>query len=178
MPDTDKPKILAIDDDWNFLDLCRMHLSSDFDVHVACNGKEGIRKLCAIEPSVVLLDLRMPRVSGIQVLEYMQMWPAISGIPVIVVTARYLDERLRNVLASLANIYNAFQKTVPLKKLAAEARGAMHLGRLCRVTSQLKKRIEMAEQAAQERSRVAEIAPSPRGWVEPIKMTAFRGRFN
>lgn len=140
-----KAKVLAIDDDADFLELCRIYLSRHFEVHLAFNGEEGIRKLHELKPSAVLLDLRMPRVSGFQVLQYMQFWTAMRKIPVIVVTAGHLDRRVKRFLRSGANVYRSFEKTVSLGRLFSETRRAVLMGRLYRSTPQMMAKMGGAE---------------------------------
>ena len=144
-----KPRILAIDDDPDFLELCEIELSRQFDIYLAFDGEEGIRKLNDLEPSAVLLDLRMPRVSGLQVLEYMQLWPAMRKIPVILITAVPLGS-LRKSLSPLANVYHAFSKVVSLKRISSEAKQAVLMGGLYRSTPQLIRQIQTARAATQK----------------------------
>ncbi|MGA6924874.1 MAG: sigma 54-interacting transcriptional regulator [Desulfosarcina sp.] len=80
-----KSRILVIDDEEIVRDSISTFLAdSGFVVHQAKDGREGIDQLREIDPDVVLLDLRMPRMDGLEVLE------AIAGrldqVPVIVVT--------------------------------------------------------------------------------------------
>ncbi|MFH1723088.1 MAG: response regulator [Elusimicrobiota bacterium] len=135
--DEPKPKILIVDDDSDFLEAYRAYLKFRFDVHLALDGMEAINKLKEIVPSVVLLDLRMPRVSGVGVLKYMQMWPAMRAIPVIVITGQRLDRKLRDLLDSLANTYECFEKTIAPWRVAEEACLLAELGPLYRVTPEL-----------------------------------------
>jgi PAS domain S-box-containing protein len=87
--DTTQPsnnkRVLIIDDEDIIRDSVATYLGdSGFSVHQAGDGREGLRRFQEIRPDVVLLDLRMPRMDGLEVLE------AISGeldqVPVIVVT--------------------------------------------------------------------------------------------
>ncbi|MEE8425287.1 MAG: response regulator, partial [Elusimicrobiota bacterium] len=114
MPITEKPKLLVVDDDPDFLELCWICLSKDFRVELAGNADEAVEKLGKSRPSAVLLDLRMPGVSGVEVLKYMQMWPLMRRIPVIVITASELNDRLERMLRAHGNVYNCFEKTVSL----------------------------------------------------------------
>lgn len=57
-----------------------------YDVDTAFDGEEGIEKVRKIKPTVVLLDIMMPKMNGIQVLEKIKSDPDIKKIPVIVLT--------------------------------------------------------------------------------------------
>ncbi|WP_319523312.1 sigma 54-interacting transcriptional regulator [uncultured Desulfosarcina sp.] len=84
-PPPNNKRVLIIDDEDIIRDSVATYLGdSGFTVHQAGDGREGLQRFQEIRPDVVLLDLRMPRMDGLDVLE------AISGeldqVPVIVVT--------------------------------------------------------------------------------------------
>ena len=84
-PSPNNKRVLIIDDEDIIRDSVATYLGdSGFAVHQASDGREGLRRFQEIRPDVVLLDLRMPRMDGLEVLE------AIAGeldqVPVIVVT--------------------------------------------------------------------------------------------
>lgn len=129
-----KPIVLVVDDDPNFLDLCRARLSQDFDVHLAFDGDEGIHMALAYKPDAILLDLRMPRISGYQVLEHMQAQKEFRSIPVLVLTTLRLDEKQKASVLSMANVTRFLEKATALKGLAAETQLAVIMGRLHKAT--------------------------------------------
>lgn len=152
MPITEKPKLLVVDDDPDFLELCWICLSKDFRVELAGNADEAVEKLGKSRPSAVLLDLRMPRVSGVEVLKYMQMWPSMRRIPVIIITASELNDRLDRMLRAHGNVYNCFEKTVSLDAVSVEAQEAVLVGELYSKTPPLLHRIARAETIRKKRA--------------------------
>ena len=65
-------KVLVIDDEWSIRDILSSILSSEgFDVDLAEDGDEGIEKMDAKLYDLVITDLKMPRVSGIEVLRHL-----------------------------------------------------------------------------------------------------------
>jgi len=82
-------KILAVDDEPFNLDLIELAFLDTPDVVMekAVNGKEALDKLESVNPDVILLDLRMPVMSGLEALEILKNDTELSKIPVIVVTA-------------------------------------------------------------------------------------------
>jgi len=82
------PDVLVIDDDedvrWAILELLQL---LDFVAIGAANGQEGLRLANERRPRLILLDLRMPVMSGWQFLERRRQSRTLANIPVAVVTA-------------------------------------------------------------------------------------------
>ena len=93
--------ILVIDDDPKVLQLLSAILESEgFGVVRAQQAVEGIDLAIEIQPDLILLDLLMPDVSGFEALERLKLHPTAKNIPVIIFTARALDEEDRARLNS------------------------------------------------------------------------------
>ena len=58
-----------------------------YDVALAQTGEEGIEKTYAWRPDVILMDLRMPGIGGIEAIKQLKSDPKVSAIPVIVISA-------------------------------------------------------------------------------------------
>ena len=59
--------ILIVDDDDNFREILRAKLEVEgFVIHEAVDGQDGLEKAKAIKPDLVVLDIRMPKMSGVQ----------------------------------------------------------------------------------------------------------------
>ncbi|MDD5355781.1 MAG: response regulator transcription factor [Candidatus Omnitrophica bacterium] len=84
-----KNKILIIDDEPDFAQLVKKRLEiSGYEVAIAVNGNEGLKKIKTEKPDVVLLDILMPEKDGYTMLQEMKGDESISMTPVIVVTAK------------------------------------------------------------------------------------------
>jgi CheY-like chemotaxis protein len=57
-----------------------------FDVELAADGEEGLAKAQTVQPTIILLDVMMPKMNGLQVLEQLKANPATKNIPVIMLT--------------------------------------------------------------------------------------------
>ncbi|MCP4150435.1 MAG: response regulator, partial [bacterium] len=69
----DKPKILIIDDEEIVLDSCTaIFADSNYQVATAMNGSLGFRLAREYQPDLVFVDLKMPGISGLEVLEKIQ----------------------------------------------------------------------------------------------------------
>ncbi len=85
-------KILVVDDEEDTLLLTETILSTrGFEVLTAGSGAQGMEML-AEGPDAVLLDVMMPQMSGLEVLEHIRSTPRLAHIPVILLTARQRDQ--------------------------------------------------------------------------------------
>jgi|TARA_R100000541_G_scaffold59235_4_gene72432 two-component system alkaline phosphatase synthesis response regulator PhoP len=84
-----KQTILVVDDEIDLLDLIEYNLRKEgFNVLKAENGEEGIKVAKEENPDLVLLDIMMPKMDGMQAVEEMRKDDALKKIPVIFLTAR------------------------------------------------------------------------------------------
>ena len=82
-------KVLVVEDDPSVRGLLQTLLSAEgYEVVTASDGLAGLVKASAANPALVLLDLMMPDLGGVRVLEEMRGDPELSQIPVIVVTGK------------------------------------------------------------------------------------------
>jgi CheY-like chemotaxis protein len=82
------PPILFVDDDMNILMLFEASFKkSCYPTKVAKNGESAIQFLEQDTPALVVLDIAMPEISGVDVLSYLKSDPRLESVPVIVLTA-------------------------------------------------------------------------------------------
>ena len=80
---------LVIEDEKEIRELIRYNLERDgFRVTAVGDGEEGLRRLFAARPDVVVLDLMLPGMSGLDILREVRAEPSTRGLPVLVLTAR------------------------------------------------------------------------------------------
>lgn len=80
-------KILIIEDDSLLSRMYQIVFStSNYEVTVAVNGEEGLEKARADKPNLILLDIMMPKLNGLEVLKLLKADPETKGIPVVVLT--------------------------------------------------------------------------------------------
>ncbi len=83
-----KVKILLVDDMSNFLDLEVSFLRrKDCDILTASDGVDALKKAKLEKPDIILLDVEMPRMTGIECCRILKSDPALKHIPVIMVTS-------------------------------------------------------------------------------------------
>ncbi len=81
--------ILLVDDEPEFLQLLRMRVESGgYHVRTASGGAEALAAAEAELPNLILLDMMMPGMDGLETLRRLRRSPATAGVPVIMLTAR------------------------------------------------------------------------------------------
>lgn len=79
--------ILVVEDDSALREFLCTALADEFEVACAMSGEEAIELAQRVRPDVVLLDVMLPGVNGLDVVRRIRSDPALSGIPVLVMTA-------------------------------------------------------------------------------------------
>ncbi|HEX7364102.1 MAG TPA: response regulator [Dehalococcoidia bacterium] len=83
-----KAKILIVDDDADFVESTRIVLESKpYEVIVAVNGDDALRKASAEKPDLILLDIIMPVKDGFTAAEQLKKDPNLAKIPVLMLTS-------------------------------------------------------------------------------------------
>ena len=81
-----KPLVLIVEDEEGICKfISTILIANDFNVMKTAKGKEAISMVASHNPDLILLDLGLPDIDGVEVLKTIRQW---SGIPVIVVSAR------------------------------------------------------------------------------------------
>ena len=113
-------KILIIDDESDIAVLLRqVLLDAEFDADIALGGREGLDKAAAAPYDLILLDMRMPGIDGMEVLRRLR--DNNNHIPVIFITGSVLD--VDEVVAALdLNPSDFITKVVSPKELIARIR--------------------------------------------------------
>lgn len=89
MPESKSRRILVVDDEADVTDLLAYHLkAAGFDVETVNNPNMSVGLARTFEPDLVILDVMMPELSGIQICRMMRADPKLKGVPVIFLTAR------------------------------------------------------------------------------------------
>ena len=98
--------VLIIEDEPDAAELfAEMMRVSGFRVQKTSSSTPAINMMTAEKPDVVLLDIMMPEVSGLDILRQMRRDPALARIPVIVVSAKGMPADIRNGMEAGASTY-------------------------------------------------------------------------
>ncbi len=98
-PTSSTETILVVDDDTDILALLEMSLASDgFKVITASNGENGLQKAKVEQPDLILLDVMMPQMDGLEVIKRLKDNTETSAIPVLWLTAKtQTEDKLRGL---------------------------------------------------------------------------------
>lgn len=122
-----KSIILVVDDEPLNIEIVESIMGDSFQLLVAYNGYDALRVMRQIKPSLVLLDLYMPKMDGFEVLKTMKSDDALKTIPVIVVTADKKDETLKRVYDEGASDY--ISKPFRAEELLARSKAHINLNK-------------------------------------------------
>jgi two-component system response regulator RegX3 len=119
------PLILVVDDEQSYRDALRVALEREgFRVEVAADGTEAIARFDAVRPALVLLDVMLPRISGIDVCRELR---SRSQVPIIMVTAR--NAEIDAVVGLEVGADDYVTKPFRLRELVARVRASLRRGR-------------------------------------------------
>ena len=94
-----KPSILVIDDEPDNFDVIETLLNDqDYDLHYAASGQDALTSLDTFDPDLILLDVMMPGIDGIEVCQQIKANSKWQGIPIVMVTALSSKSDLANCL--------------------------------------------------------------------------------
>ncbi len=119
-----KKTICVVEDEEDILELIRFRLTQEgFAVTTASNGEEAVKLISLKPPDLVLLDLMMPELDGLDVTRHLKKSPKTAAIPIIMVTARGEESDIVTGLELGADDY--ITKPFSMKILLARVRAAL-----------------------------------------------------
>jgi two-component system alkaline phosphatase synthesis response regulator PhoP len=81
-------KILLVDDDKDLCDLYETTLKAEgFDVKIAQNGEEALSEIMKAKPDLIVLDIMMPKIHGMDTLDILKATPETKDIKVLILSA-------------------------------------------------------------------------------------------
>ncbi len=122
-----RPRILVADDEGDARELLLVVLQEDYEVSTAADGEAAVELARAQHPDLVLMDLFMPRLDGLQALERLRADPATADIPVIFVSARG-DDAMKARTFDLGAV-DYLQKPFSDRELRARVERTLRLSR-------------------------------------------------
>ena len=122
-----RAKIMVVDDDPDLRQVLSLRLrANNYDTVSVCDGYSAIAMAQKEKPHLIILDLGLPAGDGFAVLKNLQDYPALSVIPVVVLTARDPEGNKRRTLESGAVAF--FQKPADNGELLEAIRISPQIG--------------------------------------------------
>jgi CheY-like chemotaxis protein len=109
--------ILAIDDNRQFIDLIKAEFEPQFTVDSAATAEEGLIKAGECRPAIILLDINLPGMSGVDFLRQMARKESLRGIPVLVITASDYNGVTESLVRDEPNVAGFLTKLLPMNTL-------------------------------------------------------------
>ena len=120
-PPVAEVRILVVEDEDSFVDALEVGLAKEgFEVHVARDGAQALERFHAVDPDLVLLDLMLPRISGIDVCREIR---TTSNVPIIMVTAK--SEEIDTVVGLEVGADDYVTKPYRMREVIARMRAVL-----------------------------------------------------
>ena len=103
--DASLPNLLLVEDNKDLCQLIKLQLEDKFNIHIANNGVEGLKKAHLYHPDIVVTDQMMPEMDGLEMLQSIRKDFQISHIPVIILTAKNDEGAKTKAITLGANAY-------------------------------------------------------------------------
>ena len=91
-PDGDRPVVLIVEDHADVARLIGAALGKEFSVHYASNGEQGLARAIGLMPNLIITDVKMPYMDGLEMCRSVRGSRLLRHIPVIVLSARNSSE--------------------------------------------------------------------------------------
>lgn len=124
-----KAKILVVDDEPEAVELVEFNLTqAGFEVVTAADGAEALRKARKATPNLIVLDLMLPELDGLEVCKLLRLDPVTAGIPIVMVTAKAAE--LDRILGLELGADDYITKPFSPRELVLRVKNILQRGRL------------------------------------------------
>lgn len=115
-------KVLLVDDDADFSGLLRLSMEAEFAVFTASDGREGIKMAASLKPDLILMDVMMPNISGIELARMLNAEEETRKIPLIVLTASHADNGVPELFRQESNVKRFLSKMTSMENIVKAAK--------------------------------------------------------
>lgn len=98
-------KLMIVEDSTTQAHAVAAYLSNEVDVVIASDGTQALRLVRVARPDLIILDVNLPKLNGIQVCQRLKRDPATSYIPIIMLTADSSSEQMEQGIDAGAEHY-------------------------------------------------------------------------
>ncbi|HEY8679934.1 MAG TPA: response regulator [Candidatus Dormibacteraeota bacterium] len=111
-----KARVLLIEDDQTIALMYQLQLVADgYKVELAMDGASGLRQVQEAPPDLILLDIRLPKLPGLDVLRAIALDPRLAGVPVLILSNYGEPAMVREGLQLGARGYLIKSQTTPIQ---------------------------------------------------------------
>ena len=111
-----RARVLLIEDDTSIALMYQLQLVNDgYDVELATDGVSGLQRVQDAPPDLVLLDIRLPRLPGLDVLRAITLDPGLAGVPVLILSNYGEPSMVKEGLQLGARDYLIKSQTTPIQ---------------------------------------------------------------
>ena len=118
-----KYKLLVVDDNKSHCELAKEFLEQSYDIEIAFGGEEAISKIYDFNPAVILLDIKMPRLTGDELVKMITAWK--PEVHVIMVSADLTPELKEECMQNGA--FDCLSKPLDFEHLKKTIQKALNL---------------------------------------------------
>ncbi|MCM2268191.1 MAG: response regulator [Elusimicrobiales bacterium] len=118
-------RMLIIDDNSMIQSLFRADFEDEYEVRTAENGANGLLAASDFQPDVILLDINLPDISGVDVARRLFLDPATRAIPVLVITASEYNAETQGKLRPYGNFKGFLSKVTPSETIRETIKGIL-----------------------------------------------------
>ncbi|MDD2805402.1 MAG: response regulator [Elusimicrobiales bacterium] len=111
---SNKKKVLVVDDNQNFSQLLQYALEDDFETYSESDGRAGVDTAIKILPDLILMDVMMPEISGIEMARILVAKEETRDIPIVVLTGSHLDKGMPALFKQERNVRFFLSKATPV----------------------------------------------------------------
>lgn len=105
-----KYKVLVVDDNPTMVEIVKMALEDTYEVFSALDGVDGIELARSKKPDVIIMDVMMPNLSGLEMVRMLTIDEETKNIPVIVFTASHFDPSTEMIFKVEKNVKSFLKK--------------------------------------------------------------------
>jgi PAS domain S-box-containing protein len=149
-----KPRILFVEDDRTLREHMALTLGDEYLVDTAASGTEALRAIMRARPDLVVTDIVMPDMDGVELLKTLRSTPSIQGIPVLLISGRAADEQRIEGFEEGADGY--LPKPYSERELRALIRSMLHSAHLRSGAARREAREQAEQRALIERATLLE----------------------
>ena len=100
-----RPTLVLVEDNADMRRMLRLQLKRLYNVVMAEDGADGLEKIKAAHPDIIITDMMMPRMDGLELLRRVRQDFSVSHVPVIMLTAKNGDDDMMRAISTGANAY-------------------------------------------------------------------------